>query len=558
MDTRLVGASLESRATFAAFIISQRDDRAGPGNYARLIPIFIGFALVLLIACSNLANVQLARAVNRRREIAIRLALGAGRGRVVRQLLTETILLAGFGGALGLALFHWTLTLVQQAIVSKIGGVSIVPAALDVRVFCFAAALSGLAGVISGLAPALQATSSSVVPAMKEEAGRLGRGIRLRDALVVGQFALSLVLLIAGSLILRRTMSLTAISPGLDSAHTLFAERRRGSDAESTIRIQEKLTGMPGVASVARSSAQPGHGRSEPVFLGPGYSAQISAASNYVSSDFFGTLGIPMLQGRPFTAQEAGSEAPVAVVSQFTAQRFWPGEDPIGKEFQIATATGAPSAPRSVLVVGVAGNVLQNVNDFIYDYNCVYQPLAPQRAEGRFVLVRSTGDPASMLAVLHSVLVSVDPAGQFELHTMDQVLINQTLPYRVASSIAGALGMLGLVLASIGIYGVIAYLVGQRTREMGIRMALGANRQDVLWLILRDGTRLIAISAACGLVLAAGFSRILASRIFRIDPSDPLAFGCATMVLVLAGLVASYLPARKATRVDPSVALRYE
>jgi predicted permease len=558
MDTRLVGASLESRATFAGFISSRRDDRAGPANYARLIPIFIGFALVLLIACSNLANVQLARAVNRRREIAVRLALGAGRGRVIRQLLTETVLLAGFGGALGLALFHWTLTLVQQAIISKIGGVSIVPAALDVRIFCFAVGLSGLAGLISGLVPALQATSSDVVQAMKEEDGRLGRGIRLRDALVVGQFALSLVLLSAGSLILRRTLSLTSVSPGLDSAHTLFAEQRRSSDAESTMRVQEQLTSLPGVAAVARSSAQPGHGRLELVFLGPGYPAQISAASNYVSSDFFDTLGIPLLQGRPFTAQEAGSEAPVGVVSQFTAQRFWPGEDPIGKQFQIATATGAPSAPRSVLVVGVAGNVLQNVNDFIYDYNCIYQPLAPQRAEGRFVLIRSAGDPASMLTALQSALMSVDPTGQFELHTMDQVLSNQTLPYRVASSIAVALGILGLLLASIGIYGVIAYLVGQRTREMGIRMALGADRRDVLWFILRDGTRLIAISAACGLVLAVGFSRILASRIFRIDPSDPLAFGGATVALVLVGLVASYLPARKATLVDPSVALRYE
>jgi hypothetical protein len=276
---------------------------------------------------------------------------------------------------------------------------------------------------------------------------------------------------------------------------------------------------------------------------------------NPVSPEYFETLGIPLVRGRAFTSQEADSNAPVAIISQATAERIWPGVDPIGQ--QLRTENPAESGPRTIDIVGVAGDVIGRLPPRP-DINYVYLPASFGRSAGGALFARVAGNPDRVMPAISSELRSAYPAEVFDPYTVKQLTTRELLQPRLYSGVFAGLGLLALLLASLGVYGVLAYLVGQRAREIGIRMALGAERREVLWLILRHGCRLILISVALGLVLAVAFSRVLGAIVFGVKSMDPLVFVLAAIVLAMISLLATVLPARRATQVEPSVALRYE
>jgi predicted permease len=566
-ELRLVAASLESRATYQSW---------NHADLANVLPVVTAFALVLLIACSNLSNVLLARALKRRREIGVRLSLGASRSRIVRQLVTEAAVLSLIAGGVGLALSHGSWILIRRAIVSSISmkeGMPIVEIDPDYRVFVFALALSLVTGIAFGLAPALHATRSTLDSALKAEGAVLGqrfRRSRLRDGLVIVQFSLSLVLLIGAGLLLHSTIEFGSVQPGFDVAQTISIQPIQDTfnpDPMLMAHWRERLKTIPGVKSVAAVMREPLRGSLPRARVSnvPRDSRALDAGYNEVTPEYFSALDIPIVLGRAFTSEEAASQGAVAVISEATAKRFWSGDDPIGKTFEITTphySSGGReallTAARTVQVIGVAKDVVSAWLWDGVDATCIYLPATSSNSAYYSLLLRVNGNPGNFLPVLRNTLASVDPSIEFDIRTMAEVMDFQIQPFRLASWGAAALGLLGLTLASIGIYGVMAYTVSQRNREIGIRMALGADGGSVLWMNLREGFRLIAIAVAGGLVVAFAFSRILRAMLFRVDASDLMTFIIAPSVLSLVGLLAIYFPSRKATRVDPNVALRSE
>jgi predicted permease len=555
---RAVDAVLESSATYDRWDWN-------PNLTRNKILEFIPFFLVLLIACSNLANVQFARALNRHREIGVRLALGASRGRIVRQLATETAPIAIGGSILALLVADWT-----AAAIGKIAlgfGLALPPffsPRLDFPIAGFALLLAALAALLFGLLPALQATRPNLTLAIKGGEALLGPGpglrrSRLRDALIVLQFALSLALLVAAGGAFRSAMNLAAVSPGCDTSHTLGGYLFGGVPAA---RLRDRLAEIPGVTSVARGSRVPLMGwdrfRPGPVSLGPAFDSTISAEYGFASPEYFDTLGIPILLGRPFTRSDSEFSAQVGIVSQSTARRFWQDQDPLGKQLRIATVIDRPSAPRTIQIVGVAGDTITREVRDGKEGSFVYLPIDAGNPRASTFVIRVEGNPAQMLPEIRSAISAAFPAAEFEMHTMEDYKRNPTLENKMSSAVAGTAGLLGLLLASIGIYGVIAYLVTQRTREIGIRIALGASRQDVISLVLRDGLRLMIVSAVGGLLIAVALSPVLAAAGFKFNIADPVINLVPTAVLFTVGLVASYLPARRAAAIEPGIALRYE
>jgi len=567
MEMRLVDASLESRARYQSW---------NHADLANVLPVVSAFALILLIACTNLSNVLLARALNRTREIGVRLSLGASRSRIVRQLVTETAVLSLIAGGVGLAISHLSWALIRRVMVSSFSmksGMPIVEINPDYRVFAFALVLSLGTGIVFGLAPALHATRSTLNSALRAEGGLLGsrfRRSRLRDGLVVAQFAFSLVLLIGAGLLLHSTIKFGSVQPGFDVAHSISIQPIQGTYSPNPMliaRLTERLQATPGARVVAAAMREPLRGSlpKANVSTGPPHFRVLDAGFNEVTPEYFSALEIPFVRGRAFTIEEARSGEPVAVISEATAKRFWPGDDPIGKTFEVTTpeySSGGRellvTGSRTVQVIGIAKDVVSAWLWDGVDTTCIYLPAKAANSAYYSLLFRVHGDPRPFVPVLRNTLASVDPSIEFDVRTMAEVVDFQILPYRLASWGAAILGLLGLMLASIGIYGVMAYTVSQRTREIGIRMALGADGNRVLWMNLREGLRLIAIAAGGGLVMAFVLSRIMRATLFRVGASDPATFVIAPAVLSVVGLLAIYFPSRKATRVDPSVTLRFE
>jgi predicted permease len=566
-EMRLVDASLESRARY------QNWNHADPAN---VLPILVSFAMILLIACTNLSNVLLARALSREREIGLRLSLGASRGRIVRQLVTETAVLSLIAGAAGLAISHGSWVLIRHVLVSSFSmktGMPIIEIHPDYRVFLFALLLSLATGIAFGLAPAVHATRSTLNSALKGEGAWPASRFRpsmLREGLVVTQFSLSLVLLIGAGLLLHSTIQFGSVRPGFDVSHTISVEpiqETSGADPTLTMLVAERLRSISSVLAVAPVMREPLRGslpRTHVTLaaLGP---RELDANYNEVAPEYFAALDIPIVRGRAFSAAEDAAGAAVAVISEATARRFWPVDDPIGKTLEIATnqySSGGRElllgTKRTIEVVGVAKDV---VSAWLWDgtdRTCIYLPSNSRNSAYYSLLLRVHGDPRTLLPFLRATLGSVDPSVEFDVRAMTEVMDFQILPFRLASWGAAALALLGLTLASIGVYGVMAYTVSRRTREIGIRMALGADRRQVLWLTVRQGFRLIAISAGCGVVLSLGLSRIMRAMLFRVGANDPWTFVAAPAILALIGLLAIYVPSRKAARIDPNVALRYE
>jgi len=521
--------------------------------------------MVLLIACANVANLLLARAAGRHKEIAIRLSVGASRGRLVRQLLTESMLIALLGGVLGSFIAVWSFEAIVKFILQHLPhGVPplMMNVGPDFRVLGYALILSIVTGVFFGLAPALQASRPDLNSVLKDAGngvvGRSGTGGFLRNALVGAQICVCMVLLIAAGLLLRGLYMAQTIDPGFtlkNVATVSFNLRGLGFDAEHAAvfnrQVIERLAALPGVDSVAQTAVTPlSDSHRGTMFSLPGQSGNRQVEINSVTPEYFSMLGIPIVRGRNFTETETRTGAAVTIVTETTARRFWPGEDPIGK-----LITEMPSTTKQV--IGVARDTqvshLSRSNE-----TYLYMPAGPKEQEHLQLLVHSSDGFASTAKGIHAAVHALDPDVLADVARLEDNLEFWRTPPRIVAILAGSLGALGLLLASIGVYGVVSYAVSGRIREIGLRMTLGADTREVMKMILRQAMRPVLIGAAIGIVACAAVSRILSSMLFGLSAHDPLAFIAVPLLLLSIALLASYVPARRATKVDPMVALRYE
>jgi predicted permease len=528
--------------------------------------VMVVVALVLLIACANIASLLLARAAGRRRETAIRQALGATRPRLVRQWLTESILLGVAGGALGLLLALWA----NQLLISYLQTTPLasLDLGLDWRVLVFTLGVSVTTGIVFGLAPALQASRLDIVMALKsEDAQRAGsRRSRLRAAFVTAQVTLSVVLLVGAGLFIRSLQSANTIDPGFRVERALTVPinlgllRYRETEGENFYRnLLARVEAQPGVerASLVRfaqlgfSFAQfqvfaEGRGR------GPADEG-ISTGFNVVGPKYFRTMETPLLRGRDFTEADRKGAPGVAVINETLAGILWPGEDTLGKRVSVS----GPEGP-FLEIVGVARDgKYRSLGEAPHPY--IYQPLLQSYDPKMTLVVRTTGEPQSVATAVREQIRALDanlPVA--DVKTLRDQLDLSLFPSRVAAWTLGGFGVLALLLAAIGIYGVVSYSVAQRTREIGVRMALGAKETDVLKLVLGEGLFVIAVGLALGLLLAGASTRVIVGFLYGVGATDPLTFAGVPLLLGLIALVASYIPARRATKVDPLVALRYE
>jgi predicted permease len=534
----------------------------------------IGFAtvlmgvvgLVLLIACTNLANLLLARATGRRKEIAIRLALGASRWQIMRQLLTESVLLALLGGAVGVLLAAWIGDLVS-AFKPPVDFALLIDLSLDWRVLSFTLALSLLTGIVFGVLPALQSSRPDLVPALKDETAIAGyRRSWLRNGLVVAQVALSLVLLICAGLIVRSLQQAQSLNPGFNANNAVMVSFDLGLQGYDKARGQafhqqalERVRALPGVEAAALADWLPLTltESSTVVYVEgktpPNFANLPSTIYTRVGPDYFRAMGISLLAGREFTPQEREEASRVVIVNETFARRFWPGENALGKQFKF----GGADEP-AWQIVGVAKDG-KYVTLGERPRLLVYQPLSRNYSSLVNLVVRSSADAATALAAVRREVNSLDPTlPLYNVRTMREHLSLPLFGARVAATVLGAFGVLALLLAAIGIYGVMSYSVSQRTREVGIRMALGAQRSDVLKMMVRQGMSVALIGIGIGLAGAFGVTRLLADLLFGVSATDPLTFIVIVVLLTGVALLACFVPARRATKVDPIVALRCE
>jgi predicted permease len=551
-------------------------------SVATLLGCVVG--AVLLIACANVASLLLSKAAARRREVAIRLALGASRWRIVRQLLTESVLLAMTGGAAGL-LLAW---LVIEAFESAPPPPGALPIALDFavdgRVLLFSFALSVVTGLVFGVAPALQTSRPDLVPALKPDGfvpDARARRFNLKNALVVAEVALSLMLLIAAGLFIRSVGTIQAIEPGYavdqlvsTPLNVNLLRYTRAQGREFYRRVIDRVELIPGVrsASVARIAVLTGVGRVTTVIIegrpdsgnrgqsegtGVSTSAGQTAMANVIGPDLFATLGIPLVRGRDFTSTDTETTPLVAIVSESMAKHFLPGEDPIGKRF--STGCSRSGNPRGdwVEIVGL-------VRDSKYaslsepDRPVIYMPLAQRHETGVTPYVRASGALGPVVAQIRREIQAIEPnLPVADTRTMTETIATSLYAPRMGAMLLALFGGLALLLASVGI-GVLAFSIARRTREIGIRVALGADRRSVTKLVLREGMSLVGLGLAIG--LGAGFylSESVKTFLFDVSPRDLTTFAIVPCVLFAVALLACYVPARRALRVDPLTALKAE
>ena len=545
---------------------------AGPGNenVAQNVSILLLVAAgaILLIACANVANLLLARATTRRREMAIRLALGAGRGRVVRQLLTESILLGVIGGVGGVVLAYWLGDVLVSLLPATPQPIAVEPQP-DFRVLTFAFVLALLSGLIFGLAPALQTARWDLTQGLRERAAISGGGgtnrWNLRNLLVIAQIAVSLLLLIGSALFLKAFHSAQAIDPGfrtqdlaiisIDPALAGYDKKRAAHVARAVL---DQVRRDPQVRNADLGQWVPlgfgGEGRTI-VAEGRDQNAEGNrklANISAVTPGYFETMGVAFIRGRNFTEHDSDpNAAKVAVINETMAKTFWPNEDAIGRRFRYFNGD-------SFEIIGITRNV-KAVTLGEDPVPMVYTPFADMPDGGITIFVHTAGAPGSMLAEAHRIIRNVDNHIPITYEkTVTQHLAFALWPSWMGAILLGSLGVLALILASVGVYGVMAYSVSQRTRELGIRMALGAQSNQVLQLVLRQGMLLAGIGMAVGLFAAFGSTRLASVFLYGVNPSDPFVFLGVTTLLAAAAFAACYFPARRALKIDPIIALRFD
>ncbi len=587
LDT--IGANLEKQ---------YNDSNAGNGIGVRpLIEIFVGdirralwvlfaaVAFVLLIACANIANLLLARAQSRQREMAIRSAMGAGRWRIARQLLTESVLLALIGGTLGLLVARWGLALILYISPDAIPRAKEI--SLDWRVLAFTIGISLVTGVLFGLVPALQAGIVDVHETLKET----GRGTSgkhwLRSSLVVVEVATTLVLLIGAGLMIRSFYRLQKVNPGFAyeqlTSFTVSLPEKKYKTPEQLDqfygRLLENLRGMPGVESTAAASGLPlGNNGWQTSFVidgrpRPPRDQTPLMEACLVTPDYFRAMNIPLIRGRYFDDHDDRSSivgkdlsklneiekemAPLnaIIIDEEFARRYWPDEDPIGKRIGM----GSEEHPLFLTVLGVVGRV--KMEGLSQDSKRVqgYFPFKQIPSNGMTVVLKASGDPNQLIAAVRQQVAAIDPDQPiYSVRTMDQIRAESVAPERLNLTLLSIFAGIALVLAIVGIYGVMSYSVTQRTHEIGIRMAIGAQPRDVFRMVIGQGMMLALIGVGIGLVGAFGLTRLMTTMLFGVEPTDPATFAAIAVLLTVVALVACYVPGRRATKVDPVVSLRYE
>jgi putative ABC transport system permease protein len=521
---------------------------------------------VLLIGCANVANLQLARTSSRGREMAIRVALGASRWRVIRQSLVESLLLSLIGGAIGFLLAMWTITWLLLHLpegfprASEIG--------VNAAVFGFTFAVSVLTGIVFGLVPAIQAARTDVNDALKSGGkGSINSGSRLRRVLVVTEVALSLMLFIGAGLLIKSFWRLTNVNPGFQADHLLTLHvslpEQKYSEPAQVIdffkKVPERLAALPGVKAVSAVNRLPisgGDPHGDLTIEGRTFGAGEAPGVSYrrILPNYFRAMGIPLLQGREFDDRDTGGKPDVVIVNQKMAQRYWPDGDAIGKRIKI----GPPEHEPWVTIVGVVGNVNHTGLDAEPDL-ATYEPHAKRPWSEMTLLVRTVGDPLSLAAPVQRELKNAEKEILIEdVVTMNRRLDLSVAPQRMNVVLLATFAFIALVLAAAGIYGVMAHSVAQRTQEIGVRMALGAQLRDVMKMVLRSGMSLALLGILIGLAGAFGLTRLMSKLLFGVTPTDAVTFASVAAILFAVAFLACYIPARRATRVDPSIALRYE
>jgi predicted permease len=527
------------------------------GNVRRAVLVLLGsVALVLLIACANVANLLLARATGRQKEVAIRTALGAGWQRLVQQLLTESVLLGLMGGAAGLLIAKWSLYVVHTVNPGNIPRLELI--GIDGSVLAFTFGISILTGIVFGLAPALRAAKVDLNSALK--AG--GRGTqgdggfsasrhRLRSLLVVSELAFSLMLLIGAGLLIRSFVRLQGVSPGFNPGHVV--SMLIGASGQRFQNLGEKISSAPGVKALGAVTSLPftssvGWGSISVEGFTPQPGQELQVDQRQATSDYFRAMEIPLLKGRFFSGHDTAPNAQrVVLIDEKFAQRFWPHEDPIGKHVW-------NDPKKQFTVVGVVGVVKQYGLD-IDGRMVAYWPFLG----GGYLVARTASDPAAAAGAIVREIRAFDPAiGTYDIRTMQDRMNDSLARQRFSAIMLGAFAVFAMVLAAVGVYGVMSYLVTQGTHDIGVRIALGAQRSSIVKLVVRQGMELAIAGILAGLIGAAALTRVMASLLFGVSAMDLVTFSAVPLILAAIALVATYVPARRATRVDPMVALREE
>ncbi|HEX4948274.1 MAG TPA: ABC transporter permease [Blastocatellia bacterium] len=561
----------------------------GDGSLLLMPPLSV--VLVLLIACANVANLLLARAAKRQKEIGTRLAMGATRQRIIRQLLTESMLIVLVGGGLGLLLSWWSLMALYPWVLSQfdLPGTSLASVAIDLqpdfRVFGYTLLLVLLAGLAAGLAPAWQASRPNLTLALKGEGSVFGEQLsqsRLRNALIVVQLAFSLILLVSSGLLVRSLQKLQMVDLGFETARLFAIEvdlgtARTRQTEELRQQLEARLRALPDVQSVSRASRAPlsESAPSTAVALAgqTDRARMLDASYDFVSSSQLETLGVSLLQGRNFTEQEANAGAHVVVLSAAAVRKLWPQFNDLGQALgqslgiaagetkHVAPPTTAEAtAPAPLPVYQVIGVARDTILGSVLERNdpLIYLPLSPGNPAGEYLLVRTRTDAQPVMGMLRAEITARNPDAKLAMKATAEWWDLQLTPFRIVTNVALTLGLMALLLASIGLYGVMSFIVAQRTREIGIRVALGAEPRSILALFLKQGLRLISLGILLGLLGGVATARLLALALVDLSPFDPLTFSGVSLCLAVVALLATYLPVRRAMQVDPMIALRHE
>jgi predicted permease len=548
-----------------ALVVPFRDQVIGDSKLLLFLLLgAVGF--LLLIACANVANMLLSRSATRGRELALRAALGAGRARLIRQLLTESVLLSALGGALGILLAWWGTGLLVAALPGNLPLTEQIR--IDSRVMTFAVAISMLTGLLFGLAPALAASRTSLNDSLKE-ASKSARQGWLLNSLVSAQLALALVLLTGAGLLIRSFVRLETGDKGFRTEHLLTAsitlpDSQYHSNAKARdfyLRLLPKLASLPGATAAGLASELPFEGSWDRIVTAEGTAfPHVPIVNNaLVLGDYLQALGVPLKHGRFFTDADRQGDKRVVIVNETLARQFWPGQDPIGK--RLAWGTPEMGLP-SLTVIGVVGDVNQSAPDEKlrpHVYEPYLQAVGYSWLRRMNLALRTAGDPLAVANAVRGEVSRIDPELPVtKIRTMRQILDGSLAPRRLGMWLLTVFALAALLLAALGIYGVMAYTVARRTREIGIRMALGARRANVLRMVLGQGMKLVALGLVIGLAAALALTRFIASLLYGVGAADPLTYAAVVLLLMLIALAAHFAPARRAVSVDPSVALRHE